>query len=239
LAVTTTNIPVNAVIKGSTATKFNFPVTLVGRDKVMGFSIVRLSVRVVAPTLASMPSSTTVVAVAPIEEGSTKTPQYDWSLTTLGDPTNNAQGVVHYLAVKTDTSLSKDVDAIAVNDKGDVVALLSSRHSWYSAKFVAQVAGVVASGRGCHAELGVTGKDEQGGGVLVTSVVRYGPAAHAHIEVGDVITSWDGKNLNSWDQLVSTLYLTPAYTSAHLTYDWKTTVHHAVVSLNCPSKLVP
>ncbi|HEY5266902.1 MAG TPA: PDZ domain-containing protein [Acidimicrobiales bacterium] len=239
LAVTTTAIPVNAIITGSTASKLNFPVTLVGRDNVMGFSIVRLSYHVHAQKLDAMPSSTTVIAVAPIVKGSTKAPEYDWSTTTLGDPSNNAQGVVHYLATKTDTSLSKDIDAIAVDKKGNVVAVLSAGHYWYAAKFVAQVAEVVASGRGCHADLGITGKNEQGGGVLVTGIAPYSAAAHSTMAVGDVITGWNGKNLDTWNQLVSTLYLTPAYTSAHLTFVHKTTVHHVDVSLGCPSKLVP
>jgi S1-C subfamily serine protease len=57
--------------------------------------------------------------------------------------------------------------------------------------------------------------------------------------VGEVITAWNGKDLNTWNQLVSTLYLTPAYTHADLTYDKSTTVHHVNVTLGCPSKLVP
>jgi S1-C subfamily serine protease len=186
-----------------------------------------------------MPSSTSVIAVAPIVMGTSATPEYDWSLTTLGDPSNNALGVVRYLATKSVTSLSNFVDAIAVDSKGYVVAVLSSRHQWYAARFVAQVADVVASGRGCHADLGITGKNEQGGGVLVTKVVPYSAAAHANVIVGDVITGWNGADLNTWDQLVSTLYLTPAYTSARLTFAWKTTVHHARITLGCPSKLVP
>jgi hypothetical protein len=238
LAVTTVAIPVNALISGSTATKANFPVTLVGRDNVMGFSIVRLSVPVTPLKLDPMPSSTSVIAVAPILKGTSATPEYDWSLTTLGDPSNNALGVVRYLATKSASSLSGFVDAIAVDAKGYVVAVLSSRHQWYAARFVAQVAEVVATGRGCHADLGISGKNEQGGGVRVTKVVPYSAAAHANVIVGDVITRWNGADLNTWEQLVSTLYLTPAYTSARLTIDWKTAVHHASVTLGCPSKLV-
>ena len=239
LAVTTRTIPVNALITGSTATRVNFPVTLKGRDNVMGFSIVHLSVTVVAMKLDAMPASTSVVAVAPIVRGSTKTPEYDWSMTTLGDPLINAQGVVRYLATKSDTSLSSYVDAIAIDSQGHVVAVLSSRHFWYPAVFVARVAEVVATGHGCHAELGVNGKDEQGGGVVVTKVVRYSAAAHANVAVGDILTEWNGKDINNWDQLVSTLYLTPAYTSAHLTFDQKSKVVKANVTLGCPSKLVP
>jgi membrane-associated protease RseP (regulator of RpoE activity) len=239
LAVTTTVIPANAIISGSTTTKVNFPVTLEGRDNVMGFSIVKLSVPIASLPLDAMPASTAVVAVAPIVKGSTTSPEFDWSMTTLGDPTNNAQGVVRYLATESDSSLSGYVDAIAVDSKGHVVAVLSSRHFWYPATFVAQVADVVATGRGCHADLGISGTNEQGGGVLITKIKPYSAAFHADLKVGDVITNWNGTDLNTWDQLVSTLYLTPAYTTAHVTYDHKTTVLHAVVTLSCPFRLVP
>lgn len=239
LAVTTIAIPVDALITGSTATERNFPVKLEGRDNVMGFSIVHLSVPVAAMKLDAMPASTAVVAVAPIVRGSTKSLEYNWSDTTLGDPKNNAQGVVRYLAAKSDTSLSSYDDAIAVDAKGNVVAVLSSRHVWYPSTFVARVAEVVAKGHGCHADFGISGTNEQGGGVLVTKVVRYGSAAHADVAVGDVITKWNGVDLDSWDQLVSTLYLTPAYASARVTFDHKLAVHHANVTLGCPSKLVP
>jgi PDZ domain-containing protein len=239
LAVTTTVIPANAIISGSTTTKVNFPVALEGRDNVMGFSIVKLSVPIASLPLDTMPASTAVVAVAPIVKGSTTSPEFDWSMTTLGDPTNNAQGVVRYLATESDSSLSGYVDAIAVDSKGHVVAVLSSRHFWYPATFVAQVADVVATGRGCHADLGISGTNEQGGGVLITKIEPYSAAAHANLKVGDVITNWNGTDLNTWDQLVSTLYLTPAYTTAHVTYDHQTTVLHAVVTLSCPFRLVP
>ncbi|MGH3731983.1 MAG: PDZ domain-containing protein [Acidimicrobiales bacterium] len=239
LAVTTTVIPINAVITGATAKRRNFDVTLEGRDNVMGFSIVHLSVPIAASKLGPMPASAAVVAIAPIEKDSQKAPEYDWTMTTLGDPTNNAQGVVHYLATSANTSLSSYIDAIAVDTSDRVVAVLSSRHFWYPAQFVAQVADVVATGHGCHADLGINGKTEQGGGVLITKIVRYSAAAHARLRVGEVITAWNGTELDTWNQLVSTLYLTPAYTRAELTYAKSTTVHHVDVTLGCPSKLVP
>jgi membrane-associated protease RseP (regulator of RpoE activity) len=239
LAVTTTAIPVTAVITGSTAKKTNFAVTLEGRDNVMGFSIVHLSVAIPPSKLDPMPASADVVAIAPIIKSSLKSPEYAWTTTTLGDPSNNAQGVVHYLATKSNSSLSDYVDAIAVDSTDHVVAVLSARQFWYSAQFVAQVAEVVATGRGCHADLGVKGTTEQGGGVKITKIVRYGSAAHAGLKVGDVITQWNGKDLDTWNQLASTLYLTPAYTRAGLTYLVNTAVHHVDVTLGCPSKLVP
>ena len=182
LAVTTLAIPVGAEITGTTATKSNFPVTLEGRDDVMGFSIVHLGANIAPQKLDAMPASAAVVAIAPIVTGPANTPEYDWTMTTLGDPSNDAHGVVRYLAVKSTTSLNNFVDAIAIDPAGHVVAVLSSTHFWYPAQFVAQVANVVATGHGCHAELGVMGKNEQGGGVLITKIVRYSPAAHAGLK---------------------------------------------------------
>ncbi len=192
LAVTTTVIPVTAFITGSTAHQTNFAVTLEGRDSVMGFSIVKLDAHVAATRLGAMPASADVVAIAPVISSSYSTPEYDWTDTTLGDPSNDAQGVVRYLATSANTRLSKYVDAIAVDAHDRVVAVLSAHHFWYPARFVAQVAFVVATGHGCHADLGIKGETEQGGGVRITAIVPYGTAAHAGLAVGDVITEWNG-----------------------------------------------
>jgi hypothetical protein len=239
LAVTTLAIPVDAEMTGTSATKSNFRVTLEGRDDVMGFSIVHLGVTIAPSKLDAMPASATVVAVAPIVKGPANKPEYDWTMTTLGDPSNDAHGVVRYLSTKSNSSLNKFVDAIAVDPAGHVAAVLSSTHFWYPAQFVAQVANVVATGHGCHAMLGVMGKSEQGGGILITNVLRFSPAAHAGLKDGEVLTRWNGTELDTWNQLVSTLYLTPAYTKASITYAQKTTVHQTNVTLGCPSKLVP
>jgi hypothetical protein len=239
LAVTTLAIPVDAGITGTSATRTQFPVTLEGRDDVMGFSIVHLGVAIAPSKLGAMPASAAVTAVAPIVKGPANKPEYDWTMTTLGDPSNDVHGVVRYLATKSNSRLNKFVDAIAVDPSGHVVAVLSSTHFWYPAHFVAQVANVVATGHGCHAMLGVVGKSEQGGGVLITKVLRFSPAAHAGLKVGEVLTGWDGTQLDTWNQLVSTLYLTPAYTKASITFAMNTTVHRTNVTLGCPSKLVP
>jgi len=233
LAVTTTKIPVNALLTGSTANQVNFPVTLVGRDNVMDFSIVHLGLNVAEAPLEALPAAATVTAVAPIENGSTAKPSFKWSITTLGDPSLNSHGVVRYLATKSDTSMSDYVDAIAVDSQGRVVAVLSSQHLWYPATFVARVATVVATGRGCHANLGVKGVSAQGGGVRIASIVAYSPAAHAGLLAGDVVTSLNGTQINSWNDLASALYLTPAYSRAQLIFERGGHLHHAVVSLTC------
>lgn len=232
LAVTTTQIPAKALITGSTPGHVNFHVTWVGRDSVMGFSIVRLGIRIPALNLAPLPASKWVVAVSPILRSSTDPPQYAWANTILGDPSIDATGVISYLSTKSDANLNSFVDAIAVNESGRVVAVLSTDHLWYSAQFVARIAYIVATGRGCHSSLGIVGTTAQGGGVTITRVIPKSPAQW-RLRKGDVITALNGKGTDTFDALDTELYLTPAYTKATVTFVRKTAVHHTVMTLAC------
>ncbi len=232
LAVTTTQIPADAIITGSTPGHVNFHVTWVGRDKVMGFSIVRLGVHVPALTFAPLPSSKWVVAVSPILKSSTDAPQFAWANTILGDPQIDATGVISYLSTKSDTNLDSFIDAIAVNQSGQVVAVLSINHLWYSAQFVARIAYIVATGRGCHASLGIVGATAQGGGVTVTRVIPKSPAQYRLMK-GDVITALNGREMDTFDALDTALYLTPAYTRAEVTFIRAASVHHTDMTLGC------
>jgi hypothetical protein len=232
LAVTTTQIPSNALITGSTPGHVNFPVKWIGRDKVMGFSIVRLGIHIPALKLAPLPASKWVVAVSPVLKSSTQPPQFAWANTILGDPKIDAIGVISYLSTKSDANLNSFVDAIAVNQVGDVVAVLSTNHLWYSAQFVARIAYIVATGRGCHSSLGIVGATAQGGGVTVSRVIPK-TTSQWHLEKGDVITAVNGTDTDTFDALDTLLYLTPAYTQAHVTFVRKSAVHHTVMTLAC------
>jgi hypothetical protein len=232
LAVTTTQIPAHAKITGSTPGDVGFPVHWVGRDQVMGFSIVRLGRHIPALNFAPLPASKWVVAVSPILTSSTKPPKYAWANTILGDPTSDATGVISYLSTKSDANLTNFVDAIAVNQSGQVVAVLSTKHLWYSAEFVARIAYIVATGRGCHASLGIVGSSAQGGGVAVSRVIPKSPAQW-QLKKGDVITALNGKQIETFDALDTALYLTPAFTVAHVTFVRNATVHHADMTLAC------
>ncbi len=232
LAVTTTQIPADARITGSTPGDVGFPVNWVGRDQVMGFSIVRLGRHVPALSFAPLPASKWVVAVSPILKSSTTPPQYHWANTILGDPKSDATGVISYLSTRSDANLSRFVDAIAINQNGQVVAVLSTNHLWYSAEFVARIAYIVATGRGCHASLGIVGLTAQGGGVTVSRVIPKSPAQW-QLKKGDVITALNGKSTDTFDALDTALYLTPAFTVAHITFVRDSTVHHADMTLGC------
>jgi hypothetical protein len=232
LAVTTTQIPADALISGSTPGDVNFPVHWVGRDQVMGFSIVRLGRHIPPLSFAPLPASKWVVAVSPILSSSTKPPRYEWANTILGDPTTDATGVISYLSTKSDANLNRFVDAIAVNSGGQVVAVLSTDHLWYSAQFVARIAYIVATGRGCHASLGIVGLNAQGGGVAVSRVIPKSPAQW-QLKKGDVITALNGKQTETFDALDTALYLTPAFTVARVTFIRNATVHHADMTLAC------
>lgn len=232
LAVTTTPITTNALITGSTTTHLNFPVTLIGRDKVMGFSIVKLGAKIAPLTFAPLPASTTVLAISPLMQGSTKPPLYAWANTTLGDPTVDVHGVISYLSTQSNANLNGFTDAIAINGAGDVVAVLSGNHQWYSAQFVARIANIVATGRGCHASLGVIGAAEQGGGVRVNRVIPKSPAQW-HLKVGDVITAINGHATDTFSAYSTVLYLTPAYSQVQVSYVRRTSQEHTEITLGC------
>jgi hypothetical protein len=232
LAVTTTQIPADAHITGSTPGDVNFPVHWVGRDQVMGFSIVRLGRHVPALKFAPLPASKWVVAVSPILRSSTQTPRYQWANTILGDPKSDATGVISYLSTRSDANISGFVDAIAVDSSGQVVAVLSTDHLWYSAQFVARIAYIVATGRGCHASLGIVGLNAQGGGVTVSRVIPKSPAQY-QLKKGDVITALNGKQTETFDALDTALYLTPAFSVAHVTFIRDAAVHHTDMTLAC------
>jgi hypothetical protein len=231
LAVTTTPIAANATITGSMPAHSHFHVTWVGRDQVMGFSIVHLDVAISALTFAPLPASTSVVAVSPLLRSS-GTPKYAWADTTLGDPSVDNTGVISYLATTTESDISGFSDAVAVNQAGKVVAVLSTNHLWYSAQFVAHIADIVATGRGCHSSLGIVGTNAQGGGVLVSRVIPKSPAQWL-LHKGDVVTTLNAKPIETNNDLLTALYLTPAFTHAQVTFVRNATVHHTDLTLGC------
>jgi hypothetical protein len=232
LAVTTTPIPRGALLTASTSTLTNVPVKWVGRDSTMGFSIVRLTSRVPALRFGPLPAATSVTAVAPIVTSVHAPLRFVWATTTLGDPSLTANGVVSYLATRPHWNLDGLTDAIAVDSKGTVVAVLSGNHLWYSAQFVARVAGIVATGNGCHSGLGITGNSAQGGGVMVTKVARQGSAAR-RLLAGDIITDLAGRPIENWDDLLTALYLTPAGKVVRVTFLRGTVTRHTEVILAC------
>lgn len=232
LAVTTTPIARDALLTASVPGHANFPVTWIGRDNALGFTIVRLSVHVPALVFGPLPSSSSVIALSPVITGPASRPRFAWANTTLGDPTLRANGIVGYLAAQSVPHFDGIVDALAVNHNGRVVAVLSAGHLWYSAQFVARVAAIVATGHGCHADLGVVGASAQGGGVAVRTVVSRSAATHL-LQAGDVVTSLNGHTIDSWDTLLTVLYLTPALTRARIAFIRHSVTHHAVVTLGC------
>lgn len=239
LAVTTLPIPADATIKGTSAAHADFAVSLVGRDEVMGFSVVHLGVAVAPVALDPMPASAAVTVVAPIVADLLAKPRYDWAVTTLGDPRNDAQGVVRYLATPSGRALWSLAYAVAVDAHGRVVAVLSAGHEWYAAQFVARVADVLELGHGCHGDLGASGQSVQGGGVRLHAVAAHGPAAQAGLRDGDVLLTWDGSDTDDVAALRSMIYLTPAYTTVRVTYLRGSALKSTTVMPVCPFRVTP
>lgn len=215
LAVTTYPIPPNASISGSSQTSERFAVTLVTHDKALGFWVLKLSqTQPITPTNI-LPSASTVLAISPLFTAQARSPEIEWANTTLGDPVvEQADGIVSYLATASDRNLDGYVDTLAVTHNGDVVAVLTVNHQWYSAQYVTKVAQVVSENGGCHGRLGISGTTAQGGGVQVDSVLA-GPSV-GRLRAGDILTSINGVPLDSMDTLLEYLYATPDKLNATL-----------------------
>ncbi len=215
LAVTTTPIPTNASISGSSQVNERFGARLVARDRALGFSVVSLSKRQPITPTGLLPASSTVTAMSSYFTEHAATPEIAWGTTTLGDPVlEKSDGVVSYLATASAPNLYGFTDALAVSDDGLVVAVLNARGQWYSAQYITRVAQVMESNGGCHGRLGITGEDYQGGGALVMKVM-HGPS-WGLLRPGDVITRINGDELDSFDSLLSYLYAAPAHRDATL-----------------------
>ena len=72
-----------------------------------------------------------------------------------------------------------------------------------SAKSVAQT--LIAGGTVRHAYVGVRILDVSGG-AKITTIVKGSPAAKAGLKVGDVVTAFDGKAINSADDLTAAVF---------------------------------
>jgi hypothetical protein len=208
LAVTTDPIPAGASISGSSQDSERFTVSLVSRDEALGFSVVQLgTTQPITPT-SELPAASAVLAISPYFTPSARSPEIVWANTTLGDPVvEQADGVVSYLATASDRNLDGFVDTLAIEQTGDVVAVLAANNQWYSAQYVTKVAQVVARNGGCHGRLGVSVQNAQGGGVEINKVLA-GPSV-GHLRTGDIITSINGVPMESEDSLLEYLYASP------------------------------
>lgn len=208
LAVTTEPIPASASITGSSQNHSRFAVSFVSHDKALGFTLVHLAVTLPIAQTDILPVAATVLAIAPYFTERTAVPKIAWTATTLGDPIiESRNGIVSYRATPSAPDLYGWADALAVNDAGSVVALLSANNQWFSAQYIATVAQVIAENGGCHGALFIDGSTYQGGGVLVVQV-KHGPA-WGRLQVGDQLKSIGGVRLDSMDTLLNYLYAEP------------------------------
>jgi hypothetical protein len=232
LAVTTDPIPSGASVTGSSQLSERFGVTRVSHDSALGFTVVRLAQRLPVTPTGVLPDSSTVLAISPVFTPRAAWPAFAWAITTLGDPViEQRDGIVSYLATPSAPNLDGFVDALAVNDEGDVVAVLSATGQWYSARYVTRVAQVVTENGGCHGRLGITGDTAQGGGVQVQEVLA-GPSRGV-LRSGDVLTNLGGVRLDSMDTLLEYLYASPAHHRVRIRLLRGGRPRSAVVTLGC------
>jgi hypothetical protein len=232
VAVTTLRISPAATVTGSSRRTPRERASWLGYDAHLGLTFLRLSVPQVVTPLAALPASQSVLALSPYFQTSSVTPSIAYADTVLSDPrlaTNDH--VVSYLASSTPDQLHGLPGALAVNDRGRVVAVLGRNRQWYAADYVARVASSWLTTPNCHGRLGVLVTNAQGGGVLVTAVPA-GPAS-GRLMPGDVIIGLQHADVDSVDRLTTTLFATPAHVPVRVTFVRHGATASTVVTLGC------
>ncbi len=234
VAVTTLAISKSASITGSTCEKPRVAATWLGRDSHVGLTYVHVRETLSTTSVAPQPATEPVLVISPYFNDHARTPRFAYANTVLSDPrfTTN-DGIVSYLSATSPSSLHGITGAVAINDGGDVVAMLSSTGQWFTASYLTEVATAWLQSPNCHGRLGISGVSAEGGGVLVTAVAR-GPSSGV-LRAGDVLSEINGQHIDSFDALTTLLYATPGHSHVRVTFLRHQVTHVAVVKLGCLS----
>ena len=170
-----------------------------GRDPATGLRVWRIAHELPVAEVVPLPFDTTVTAlVAQWHHGHVNEV---WGVTAMGDPDPTVRGPLRVLTDTSQRGLHAPDGTVSLTSQGRVSAILAQGR-WWPMGTVAQIARVVATNGSCRVRWLDGGRDAPGGGVLVT---RSGNDA---VRVGDVITRFNGRVVESWAQLRSRLYLT-------------------------------
>ena len=97
-----------------------------------------------------------------------------------------------------------------------------------SSKDVAQT--LIAGGKVEHAYVGVRIKDVSDG-AQITTVVKNSPAAKAGLKIGDIVTSFDGSDINSADDLTAAVFAAKSGDTVSVTVRRGSSTKHFSVKL--------
>jgi len=234
VAVTTLQLSAHDSITGSTFTTPRMKVTWMGFDRHLGLTYLHLPFALKTTSLANHNEVESVLVISPYFSASSKTPRFAYATTVLSDPRRTTNdGIVSYLTATSPTQLHGLTGSFAIDDTGDVVAMLASNGQWITTEYISRVATAWLAAPNCHARLGISGVPAEGGGVLVTAFPR-GPS-FIILHTGDVITALDEKSVDTMDSIVTELYATPGRTSLVVQFLRDQQPSFVVVRLACLS----
>ena len=212
VAVTTLRINRDDSVTGSTFETPRMKVRWMGFDRHLGLTYLHLSKPLQTTSIAEHREVEPVLVISPYFAAASKTPRFAYATTVLSDPRRTTNdGIVSYFTATSPTQLRGLTGSFAIDDSGDVVAMLAENGQWITSEYIARVASAWLAAPNCHGRLGISGIPAEGGGVLVTSVIP-GPSFNK-LEQGDVITALNEKSVDTMDGIVTELYATAGHTS--------------------------
>jgi hypothetical protein len=234
VAVTTLQLNNHDPITGSTFKTPRMRVQWMGFDRHLGLTYVHLPCTLEATAIAKHNEVEPVLVISPYFAASSRTPRFAYATTVLSDARRTTNdGIVSYLTATSPTQLRGLTGSFAIGDSGDVVAILSDNGQWITAEYISRVASAWLAAPNCHGHLGISGVPAEGGGVLVTAVVR-GPSFNK-LAPGDVITALNEKSVDTMDGIVTELYATAGHTSMVIQFLRHQQLSFVTVRLDCLS----
>jgi len=234
VAVTTMRMSAHASITGSTFKQPRVKVQWMGFDRHLGLTYLHLSSTLDTTPIADHHVVESVLVIAPFFETSAKTPRFAYATTVLSDPRRTTNdGIVSYLTSTSPEGLQGPTGSLAIDDAGDVVAMLGDHGQWLTAEYISRVSLAWLAAPNCHGRLGISGVSAEGGGVVITDVAR-GPSFRK-LQRGDVITALNEKSVDSMDGIVTELYATAGHTSMVIQFLRGQRPSFVVVQLGCLS----
>ena len=234
VAVTTLQINRDASVTGSTFETPRMKVKWMGFDRHLGLTYFHLPSALQTTSIAEHREVEPVLVISPYFAATSKTPRFAYATTVLSDPRRTANdGIVSYLTASSPTQLRGLTGSFAINDSGDVVAMLAGNGQWITSEYIARVASAWLAAPNCHGRLGISGVPAEGGGVVVTTV-SPGPSFNK-LAPGDVITALNQKKIDTMDEIITELYATAGHTSMVVQFLRDQQPSFVVVRLACLS----
>jgi hypothetical protein len=234
VAVTTLQLDPHDSITGSTFSTPRMKVRWMAFDRHLGLTYLHLPFALKTTAIANHNEVEAVLVISPYVVPSSKKLGFAYATTVLSDPRRTTNdGIVSYLTATSPSQLHGLTGSFAIDDAGDVVAILARNGQWITAEYIARVATAWLAAPNCHGRLGISGVPAEGGGVRVTSVGR-GPS-FSKLAPGDVITALNEKSVDTMDGIVTELYATAGRTSMVVQFLRDQRPSFVVVRLACLS----